>query len=212
MSEATAASRRPLRREAAENRERLLLAARQVFAIRGLDAPVEEIARAAGVGLGTFYRRFPTKQAIVDELVGQLRRDLLRVARRARQRDPATALEIFLFDAGKVHAREPGYMQFLWSRSNAEQAAIDEVLQILDDLLTSAKAAGRIRADITITDIWMTLWSLRGIIEITLTTTPTAWKRHLQLHIRGMQTQPPTLTATPMTLAHARQAIGRVSR
>ncbi|MDQ1718021.1 MAG: hypothetical protein QOE89_1974, partial [Pseudonocardiales bacterium] len=72
MTERNAApiAARPLRRDAAENRERLLDAAIQVFAEHGLDAGVDEVARVAGVGTGTLYRRFPTKQALIDELVG----------------------------------------------------------------------------------------------------------------------------------------------
>src|SRR5213596_431325 len=78
-------NRRPLRRDAAENRERILYAAKQIFADRGLEAPVDEIARVAGVGMGTFYRHFPTKQALIDELVGDVRRRLLEIGLRARQ-------------------------------------------------------------------------------------------------------------------------------
>jgi AcrR family transcriptional regulator len=157
-----AAARRPMRREAVENRERLLFAARQVFAVKGLDAPVDEIARAAGVGMGTFYRHFPTKQAIIDELVGDLRRSLLQVARRARLRNDDAGLEALLFDAGTLHARDPGYMQFLWSRSESEQDAVEEFLTILAELLEQGKAAGRIRADLAVTDVWLSLWSLRA--------------------------------------------------
>lgn len=208
-----AVRQRAVRRESVENRERLLLAARDVFAVKGLDAPVEEIARAAGLGMGTLYRHFPTKQSLIDELVGQLRLNLLAMVRRACRRDSADGLELFLYDAGKAHAREPGYMQFLWSRSSSEQAAVEEVLRSLDLLLDRAKAAGRVRADIVATDIWMTLWSLRGIIEITLGVAPSAWKRHLQLLIAGMRAQPPvSLTATPLSDDQARQAINRVSK
>jgi AcrR family transcriptional regulator len=204
---------RAVRREAVENRERLLHAAKHVFAVKGVDAPVEDIARAAGLGMGTLYRHFPTKQALIDELVGQLRLNLLSLARRACRRDSADGLESFLYDAGKAHVREPGYMQFLWSRSSKEQAAVEEVLQALDLLLDRAKTAGRVRPDLAVTDVWMTLWSLRGIIEITVDVAPAAWKRHLQLMIAGMLAQPtPRLTATPLSNSQARQAISRASR
>jgi AcrR family transcriptional regulator len=60
---------RPLRRDAIENRRRVLDAAATVFAAHGLDAPVEEIAHAAGVGMGTLYRRFPNKEALIEQLM-----------------------------------------------------------------------------------------------------------------------------------------------
>ena len=70
-----------LRRDAAQNRQRLLDAAEQVFAERGLEASVDEVARVAGVGMGTLYRRFPTKEALIAELVRELLEDVLLLAR-----------------------------------------------------------------------------------------------------------------------------------
>src|ERR1700759_2379757 len=61
-------SERPLRRDAERNRQRILAAAAEVFTERGLDATLDEVARAAGVGVGTVYRRFPDKETLVTEL------------------------------------------------------------------------------------------------------------------------------------------------
>ena len=211
----TAPRQRALRREARENRARLLLAARQVFALRGPDARVEEIAQAAGVGLGTFYRNFATKQALFDELVGDVRRRLLALARRARRAPEGTGLERLLVDAGKAQARDPGYMQFLWTPSTAEQGAVDEFLGILAELLADAQRAGRIRSDVVVTDVWTTLWSLRGILELTRASAPGAWRRHLELLVAGMRAHPAgnePLAAAPLSLARARRAIAAASR
>jgi AcrR family transcriptional regulator len=205
---------RALRREARENRTRLLHAARQVFALTGPDARVEEIARAAGVGMGTFYRNFATKQALFDELVGDVRRRLLVLAQRAQRAPAGTGLEALLLDAGRAQARDPGYMQFLWSRSTAEQNAVDDFLRILAELLGEAQRAGRLRADLSVTDVWMSLWSLRGILEMTRVSAPHAWKRHIELMISGMRAHPAgdgPLTAAPITLAQARRCIEAAS-
>jgi AcrR family transcriptional regulator len=206
--------RRAVRRESVENRARLLDAARQVFAQRGPEARVEEIAQAAGVGMGTFYRNFSTRQALVDELVADVRRRLLGLARRARAAPDGTGLERLLSDAGRAQARDPGYMQFLWSRSTVEQAAVDEFLVLLAGLLADAQEAGRIRPEIVITDVWMTLWSLRGILEMTRTAAPSAWKRHVELMIAGLRTRPAgdvALSTRPMSLARARRCIEEAS-
>lgn len=76
-------SGKALRRDAAENRQRLLDAAATVFSARGLDVGVDEIARVAGVGVGTLYRRFPTKDALISELVRQVLEDFVALARDA---------------------------------------------------------------------------------------------------------------------------------
>jgi AcrR family transcriptional regulator len=73
----------PLRRDAARNRKRLLEAAAEVFAEQGLQASVDDVARVAGVGMGTLYRRFPTKDALIDELVRELLTEDLQDAREA---------------------------------------------------------------------------------------------------------------------------------
>ncbi|TFV92795.1 TetR/AcrR family transcriptional regulator [Blastococcus sp. CT_GayMR20] len=206
--------RRAVRREAVENRARLLQAAREVFAQRGPDARVEEIAQAAGVGMGTFYRNFTTRQALVDELVADVRHRLLELARRARGAQDGTGLERLLRDAGRAQARDPGYMQFLWSRSTVEQAAVDEFLVLLADLLADAQEAGRIRPDLAATDVWMTLWSLRGILEMTRTAAPRAWQRHVDLMIAGLRARPDGdvgLTTRPMTVTQARRCIQEAS-
>jgi AcrR family transcriptional regulator len=206
--------RRAVRREAVENRTRLLSAARQVFALRGPDARVEEIAQAAGVGMGTFYRNFATRQALVDELVGDVRRRLLALARRARAAPDGTGLERLLSDAGRAQARDPGYMQFLWVRSAVEQSAVDEFLTLLADLLADAQEAGRIRRDLAATDVWMTLWSLRGILEMTRKAAPSAWKRHVELMIAGLRARPDGavgLSTRPMTVAQARRCVEEAS-
>jgi AcrR family transcriptional regulator len=189
-----------------------LYAARQVFAVRGLDAGVDEIARVAGVGMGTLYRRFPTKQALIDELVGDLRRRLLEIGRRAQRLGDENGLETLLFDAGRLQARDPGCMQFLWSRSEREQQAVEQFLAILADLLERGQACGRIRRDLSVTDVWVSLWSLRGILEMTRSSAPNAWKRHLQLMIAGMSVRPAeTLTPNAMTLTQAKRCIEAAS-
>src|ERR1700685_427020 len=94
----TEASRpRQLRRDAAEHREPLLDAATQVFASQGLNASVEEIARVAGVGMGTLYRRFPTKEALIEELVRQQLVDVIDAGDTAKRLPDGVGLEAFLW-------------------------------------------------------------------------------------------------------------------
>src|SRR6202167_4568457 len=115
---ATAADR-PLRRDAEQNRQRLLDAAADVFAEHGLEASVEEIARAAGVGMGTLYRRFPTKDALIEELVHELLADVVRDARTALERRDGSGLEAFLHAASAHQASQRGCLARLWGASIA---------------------------------------------------------------------------------------------
>jgi AcrR family transcriptional regulator len=206
----TALVGKPLRRDAAQNRERLLQAARQVFAEHGLEAGVEEVARVAGVGMGTLYRRFPTKQALIDELIGALRLSLLELARAASTRTDGTGLEELMFAAGQLQADQPGCLPRLWDHSDAELASLREFRRLLAALLLQAQRLGRIRTEVVVTDISMSLWSLRGVIETTRTVAPTAWQRHLELMLAGLRpvgeaSLGSTLKAKPLTDAQARR-------
>ncbi|MCW2541602.1 MAG: transcriptional regulator, TetR family protein [Frankiales bacterium] len=206
-----AASGKALRRDAAENRERLLAAAGQVFADQGLDAGVEDIARAAGVGMGTLYRRFPSKQALIDEIVGEMRLKLLELAQLAATRDDGTGLEELLMGAAGLQAAQAGCLQGLWKHSEAELGAITELRAILVQLLDAAQQRGRIRREIVPTDVTMVLWSISQIIKDTSAAAPNGWRRHLELLVAGLR--PPgdarfaePLAEAPLTLEQVRRA------
>lgn len=197
---------KPLRRDAAHNRALLLDAASEVFARRGLDASVEEIAREAGVGVGTLYRRFPTKQALIDELIGQLRRDLLGLTRAAAEQPPGHGFESLFIAVGRLQAAQPGCVQRLWNHSDAELDALTEFRSMLAALLAQAQAAGVIRADVTDTDVTMLLWSLRDIITATREVAPQAWRRYLELALAGLREgKHAPLQHKPLTAAQARR-------
>jgi AcrR family transcriptional regulator len=178
---------KPLRRDAAHNRERLLDAASHVFTEHGLDAGVEEVARLAGVGVGTLYRRFATKQALIDELVGAIRRELLELAREAATLDDGTGLEQLLRGVSAVQARNSGFLARVWHHSDAELEAMDEFRDALRQLLRRAQVNQRVRPDITASDISLMMWSTRGIIESTRDIAPQAWRRHLELLLAGLR-------------------------
>ncbi|MGX7679306.1 TetR/AcrR family transcriptional regulator [Jatrophihabitans sp. DSM 45814] len=183
----TASTARPLRRDAAENRQRLLDAASQVFAENGLSAGVDEVARVAGVGTGTLYRRFPTKQALIDALVGQMRLRMQDIARKAARLPDGSGLEVLLVGTGELQALQSGCLRSLWNHSDAESDALAEFRLLLAELLRRGQDAGRIRADATATDISMVLWSLGGVIESSGPVAPHAWRRHLELLIAGLR-------------------------
>jgi AcrR family transcriptional regulator len=195
--QATAEGGKVLRRDAAENRRRLLDAAATVFSERGLDAGVEEIARVAGVGMGTLYRRFPTKDALISELVRQLLTDLVAMARAARDVTDGSGLEQLLFDTGAIQASNRGCVSRMW---NDEQTALlrDEFRTILAELLAVAQDAGRIRPDVTVTDLDLVFWAVRGVVETTRGVSDMAWRRHLAMVIAGLRPGGEELSEPPV--------------
>jgi AcrR family transcriptional regulator len=177
---------RPLRRDAQQNRQRLLDAAAEVFAQRGLEAGVEEIARVAGVGIGTLYRRFPTKDALICALVHDVMTTFLRLAREATECSAGTGLESFLEAVSAYQAAHLGVLPRLWNVSS-EHDSMEETRRLVAALLDDAKANGRVRADLASTDLTIVLWSIRGVIETTRGVAPGAWRRHLDILIAGLR-------------------------
>ena len=177
---------RPLRRVAEQNRQRLLDAAAAVFAEHGLEAGVEEIARTAGVGMGTLYRRFPTKDALISALVHDVLTTMLQLAEEGAERGDGTGLEYFLEAASAYQAAHRGCLPRLWD-AGSEHDLVQEIRRLIDAMLSDAQAHGRVRADITNADVTIALWAVRGIIETTQARAPEAWQRHLDVYIAGLR-------------------------
>ncbi len=189
----TPAEDRPLRRDAAMNRDRLLIAASRVFADQGLDAGVADIAREAGVGMGTLYRRFPTKDALINALVHDVLQAIIEMASRALDEPNGAGLEQFLVDSSAYQAEHRACLPRLW---NTDHEPIHTARGLISKLLQQAKDHERMRHDLTTTDLTVILWSIRGILETTGDLAPDAWQRHLELLVAGMR-------PTDQDLSHA---------
>jgi AcrR family transcriptional regulator len=185
---------RALRRDAAENRERLLRAAQQVFAEQGLDACVDEVARVAGVGTGTLYRRFPTKDALINELVRDLTNRILELARSAQSAPAGTGLEVFLYAAGELLAANRGCLPRLWNNPDTVEIK-DECRGVIAELLADGQTQGVVRDDAFITDIDLMFWALRGIIEATEGLGHPGARRQIAIFIAGLSPSGRALTS-----------------
>ena len=152
------ASARPQRADAARNRSRVLEVAYDTFAEEGLGAPIDEIARRAGVGAGTVYRHFPTKEAL---FVAVAEDRLRRIGDRARalltSEGPGEALFAFLQDMVRTGATDQGLVDALVGSGvdlqTAAPGAETAFLDMLGELLTAAQRAGTVRADIGVAEI-----------------------------------------------------------
>jgi AcrR family transcriptional regulator len=189
MSSAEAGGR--LRADALRNREAVVAAARQVFAEVGLDAPLEEIARRAGVGIGTLYRRFPTRLDLVDSILTSAVEAHVQVAERAlAMADPWEGFVHFLTESGRLQAQDRGIndmMSMRLPRAARAESAKRRFFEAQAEIIARAQRAGQLRPDVTPEDLALLVWATTRIVEATHDVVPDAWRRHLGLMIDGFR-------------------------
>jgi AcrR family transcriptional regulator len=163
----TEAPQRALRGDALRNRERVLAAAREAFARDGAEVQMEHIARQAGVGVGTLYRNFPTKQALIGELGKLWLAECVALADAALSRpDPREGFEEFIRSAAQQMARDNGMCRVLGDFAAQElcPAQFAPFQERTVALLDRAKAAGAVRPEITLTDFQAIMSGLSAAI------------------------------------------------
>src|SRR5215217_7673181 len=140
-------SGRPLRADARRNRERILKAARAVFADQGIDAQIDDVAKRAKVGVGTVYRHFPTKEALRDALVRERFDEIAGYAREALEREDAwEGFCELIWRAAERNAADRAFCEAV--ASTDQSAVVSEVglMRSTEELMERAKAQGRMRA------------------------------------------------------------------
>jgi AcrR family transcriptional regulator len=185
----------PRRCDAVRNYHRVLNAARDVLGESGADASMEEIAARAGVGIGTVYRRFANKDALIDELVRLSLSEALAEARQALACPGGDGLEQFLRGLGALFAAHAKYAHLLLERS-AHGPAAREIRAAVQELTSRALAAGTLNPGVTVGDTMALIWGMRGLTETTSEVAPGTWQRFLDIHLAGLRTPGP-LSATP---------------
>jgi AcrR family transcriptional regulator len=183
---------RALRADAVRNRAAVIAAARRVMSRKGLDAGMDEIARAAKVGVGTVYRHFPTKDDLVIALADDRFERLAEYAREAlAEDDPGAAFERFLHRGGELQASDLGLSEVMRGYENVMPEAAERagLLELTRELLSRAQRAGAVRSDIEAEDIPMVMC---GIGTTTNHPAPFigshAWRRFLAIVLDGMRT------------------------
>jgi len=192
---------RPLRADAERNRQRIVEAAKTLFAERGVDVAVEDIAAAAGVGIDTFYRRFPDRESLVEAVFVTKFERMIQAARDAHEiEDPWEAFKHFVVTVARMHATDRGLKDVVLSsdRGREKVAEFRAVIQPLAGaLLERAKAAGALREDVGAYDIPMIHQAVSAIAEITRDVSPEYYERTLTLLVDGLARE---RTPTPMTV------------
>jgi AcrR family transcriptional regulator len=198
-STSPSASERPLRRDAERNRVRILQAAREVFADRGLDASLDQIADHAGVGVGTVYRRFPNKDMLIDALFEERIGDIAAAGQRALlASDPWEGLVGFLQQANALLACDRGLKQALLSRgAHKTEGAREKIIPIATELVARAQQGGSLRADLDPLDLPLIDVMVSAIADMTREVSPELWQRALTIIIDGLATTRQTPTPLP---------------
>jgi AcrR family transcriptional regulator len=205
------------RRDARRNRERIVAAAREVFLERGAAATLEQIATRAGVGIGTLYRHFPTREALVEVVYQEHIDEVLAAAEQAADADdPWDGLVGLLERTLELQARNLPLVEVFLSQTLDEERAAARRKQIRPQvrrLVQRARKQGRLRQDFTAADLVAMIWSFEPIFVATAGTAPDAWRRHLQILLDGMRAEGATpQRARPLTTSELEAAIVALRR
>jgi AcrR family transcriptional regulator len=191
MPKSALPSERPLRRDAERNRQRILEAARVVFAERGLMGSHDDIARAAGVGVGTVYRRFPDKEQLIDALFEARIEEIAEIARAAVDKpDPWEALVEFMMRTQELQSADRGLKEIVLGGARGAAratAARSLIAPLAARVLQRAKDAGTVRADIELTDLQLIQLAIGTISETSRDVAPDAWRRTMTLVLDGLR-------------------------
>jgi AcrR family transcriptional regulator len=209
-------SERSLRADAERNRERILAAAREVFAERGLDAPFDAIAQRAGVGQATLYRRFPRREdLIVACFAPKLAEYAAAVEEALRAPDAWTGFCAYVERICGMQAVDQGVQDVLtttFPTDRAVEAQRAHAFERLTELIRRAQAQGALRADFVPEDVVLLLMANAGVVRATRHAAPDAWRRFVGLMLDGLRAECAHPLPPPPTPAQTYRAMLRVSR
>jgi AcrR family transcriptional regulator len=205
------AQTKTLRSDARRNRERLVASARELFATEGVDVPVEEITHHAGLGMGTLYRHFPTKEELIDAVLEDSFAELIDLAERSSaEADAWVGFTGFLEQAIAQHAANRGLKDMLASSERGRERAEAMRARIrppLRRLITRAQEQGDLRPDFTAEDLPLVFSTASRVIETTASVAPDHWRRFLGLMLDGLRAGAATpLSQPPLTRAQLARA------
>jgi len=184
---------RRLRADAVRNRAKVLEAARASFAEHGAEAQMEDVARRAGVGVGTVYRHFPTKQALAEALVEERFDRTITFVRELvdEEADPWRAIERCFEYCAATQERDRAWAAVLALMAGGVGAMgprehqMRELLALEEQLIARARAAGVVRADLAAADMPALFCALASVVQAG----GKSWRRYLELLLDGLRPQ-----------------------
>ncbi|MBT2501555.1 TetR/AcrR family transcriptional regulator [Curtobacterium sp. ISL-83] len=202
---------RPLRADAARNRELILQTARKCFAERGITVTLNDIAHEAGVGVGTVYRRFADKDSLIEALLATKFEAMnAAAARAADEADPREALRVYLMGVFEFRARDRALADAIVRAGKARPSIVHErdrlELQVTE-IIRRASEAGVVRAGFSYRDLPMLTTMLGAVADATRDTDKDAWRRYAHVLIDGVI--PPVDTDAMIGTPLGREALER---
>jgi len=180
-----------LRRDAERNRRRILAAARKLIAERGLGVGYEEIAREANVGVGTVYRRFPTRDELFHELFYDRVDAVVEIAKEALTvEDPWEGLCQFMRRDFELQSSDRGLRECMLGHADSTELgrrSRERIQPLVTELVERARAEGRLRADVGQSDIAIILAMVGGLMDASIHVDPELWRRYLAMVLDGIQ-------------------------
>jgi AcrR family transcriptional regulator len=192
---------RTLRSDASRNRERIVASARRLFAARGADVSVDEIRRDAGVGMGTLYRHFATKDELLDAVLEDAYGEWAQALRQAlAEPDAWRGFCGYLERALALHVANRALKGVVAGREGARpraEAMRARLRPLLRQLIDRAKRQGSLREDFALEDMPLVFWSCDRVIDAAADVSPELWRRHLGILLDGLRAE----AATPLPVA-----------
>ncbi|WP_240351018.1 TetR/AcrR family transcriptional regulator [Streptomyces olivoreticuli] len=191
---------RAKRRDAQRNREKLIDATMDVFTERGLDVPLEEIARRAGVSIGTLYNHFPSRDDLIAAFYPAKFAAQIEDADRALECAPWEGFVWYLARLCERQACDRGLSDLLSRRlpdTPELRQACAQSYERTSRIIARAQQDGSLRADFTPQDLTFVIWSSISIIKATAAVAPDAWRRHLAFLLDGCRATAAHPIATP---------------
>jgi AcrR family transcriptional regulator len=181
----------PLRADAERNRQRLMAAAKDLFRTRGLDVTLDDIARHAGVGTGTAYRRFPNKDALIDALMVDRIGELATIAKECLDEpDPWVGLAGFFHRALALQAGDRGLKEVLFSSGRGRDRSVharQQMAPVVGRLVARAVQEGAVRSDMATTDVPLINFMLNTVVDLGRDVEPDLYKRYLAIVLDGLR-------------------------
>jgi len=184
---------RRLRADAVRNRAKVLAAAGAAFAEHGPEAQMEDVARRAGVGVGTVYRHFPTKDALFEALLLDRIDVAVAAARDALEADdPWAGFASVMRGAAEMQEEDRGFADLLGAgvaETDAVHARMETLRALMSRVIARAQAAGELRADVGTDDVPALMC---GLSRVVWSSERAAWERYLAILLDGLRNGPPT--------------------
>jgi len=179
---------KPLRADAARNRRRILDAASELFAEKGMCVGLDEIAHHAGVGVATAYRRFPDKEQLIDALFEERADALVAVAQRGlAESDPWQGLVSFMTGAVELHASDRALKELVFEGSGGEARVAHirgRMAPLVKEIVRRAQESGDLRGDVAATDLVLLQFMIATAGDLPV---PDLWRRGLDIVLDGLR-------------------------